>query len=74
MRSIPMQYICIRLDITAVKSTANIPRWIVSSLGGDLPDGHIFTFNSPVTSPVIAIAFEMNVNKSGNLDVAVGLT
>ena len=48
-----------------------VPRWNISGSGADLANGLIISLTTGVTHSVIVFAWEMNVNKSGSLDIVV---
>jgi hypothetical protein len=48
-----------------------VPRWIISGPGADLPNGLVISLTTGVTHSVIVYAWELNVNKSGSLDIVV---
>lgn len=48
-----------------------VPRWNISGSGADLANGLIISLTTGVTHSVIVFAWEMNVNKSGLLDIVV---
>ena len=48
-----------------------VPRWNISDLGVDLANGLIISLTTGVAHSIIVFAWEMNVNKSGSLDIVV---
>ncbi len=48
-----------------------VPRWNIPGSGAHLPDGLVISLTTGVTHSVIVYAWELNVNKSGSLDIVV---